>query len=140
MKKFARIMAVALVAVLALAVLAACGPAADPDKALAALKKNGYTSVKTTGAVSLGVTEALLGAERGDLEAIVSGSKTDDNDKLQTITIYYFKDAAAANKCWEKAQSESNKDKDKDKESDWVCQKSGKIIYYGTKQAVKDAR
>ena len=39
MKKFAKVMALALIAVLSLAVLVSCGPASDPDKAEAALKR-----------------------------------------------------------------------------------------------------
>ena len=42
MKKFAKVMSVALVAVLALAVLVACAPASNPKKAAEALDKNGY--------------------------------------------------------------------------------------------------
>ena len=140
MKKFAKIMAVALVAVMALALLVSCGPASDPDKALAALKGNDYkAATKLTDAISLGLTEAALGSERGDLVAIVSGSKTDDNQKLQTVTILYFKDAASASKAWNKAQEYAEGEKDKDA-SDWVVAKSGAMIYYGTSQAVKDAR
>lgn len=138
MKKFAKITAVALVVVMALALLVACGPASDPDKAVEALKKNGYEPVKATNAIALGITEALIGAERGDLVATVSATKIDDDKNTQSITIWYFKNAAAANKCWDKAQSESNKDKDKD--SDWVCKKSGAMIYFGTTQGVKDAK
>ena len=126
MKKFAKITAVALVAIMALAVLVACGPASDPDKAVAALKENGYTA----GKISTGGYEGL--------EAVVSGTKGLLSGNLQTITIYYFKDTASANDAWESIKSDSDKDKKDD--SDWVCKKSGKVIYYGTKQAVKDAR
>ncbi|MCH5151865.1 MAG: hypothetical protein J1F65_04315 [Clostridiales bacterium] len=140
MKKFAKIMAVVLVAVMALALLVSCGPASDPDKALAALKDNGYVlAAKNTGLLSLTAVEVIVGAERGDVVAIVTGTKTDDDNKLQTITIWYFKDSAAANKAWDKAQQHANSEKDDDA-SDWVVAKSGAMIYYGTSQAVKDAR
>ena len=132
MKKFVKVMAVALVAVLALAALVACGPASDPDKALAALKKNDYLATKSTTGGFEGL-EAVVSGTKGVLGSLLSGE-----NQFQTITIYYFKDAASANDAWDAIQSLSNKDKDKN--SDWVCQKSGKIIYYGTKQAVKDAR
>ena len=128
MKKFAKITAVVLVAVMALALLVSCGPAANPDKAVAALKDNGYAAGKVS-----------TGGYNG-LEAIVSGSKGLLTGDFQTITIYYFESASAANDAWESIQSDSNKDKEKNKDSDWVCKKSGKVIYYGTKQAVKDAR
>ena len=71
--------------------------------------------------------------------AIVKGSKTDDDNNLQKVTIWYFKDSAVANKVWEDAQSEANKDEDKD-DKDWTVAKSGAMIYYGTSAAIKAAR
>ena len=136
MKKFAKVMAVALVAVMVLAVLVACGPASDPDKAVKALKDNGYASavkVSASGYSYKGLT-AVVTASKGLVGALLG------NDDFQTITIYYFEDTASANDAWEKIKSDSDKDKEKNKDSDWVCKKSGKVIYYGTKQAVKDAR
>ena len=128
MKKFAKITAVALVAVMVLAALVACGPAADPDKAVSALKSNDYVAGKvTTGGYS-------------GMVAMVTGTKGLLTGNLQTITIYYFESTSAANDAWEKIKSDSDKDKEKNKDSDWVCKKSGKVIYFGTKQAVKDAR
>lgn len=132
MKKFAKVAAVVLVAVMALAVLVACGPNSDPDKAVAALKENGYTAGKVT-----------TGGYEG-LEAIVSGTKglvgsLFGKDEFQTITIYYFESASAANDAWEDIKKDADKDSNK-KDEDWVVAKSGKIIYYGTKQAVKDAK
>ena len=118
MKKFAKITAVVLVAVMALALLVACGPASDPDKAKKALEDNGYTVVNLPAGGIAGI------------KAIVSGTKGLLSGNAQTITIYYFNDAESANNAWEEI---------KDK-SDWVVAKSGAMIYYGTSQAVKDAR
>ena len=126
MKKFAKIMAVVLVAAMALAVLVACGPASDPDKAKAALEANGYTAVNLP-------TGGIAG-----VKAIVSGTKGLLSGNAQTITIYYFNDADAANDAWEEIKQKSDSE-GKDK-SDWVIAKSGTMIYYGTSQAVKDAR
>ena len=134
MKKFAKITAVALVVVMALAVLVACGPAADPDKAVAALKENDYVAAKVTTGGYNGMVAMVTGT-KGVLGSLLSGEK-----QFQTITIYYFESTSAANDAWEKIKSDSDKDKEKNKDSDWVCKKSGKVIYYGTKQAVKDAR
>ena len=126
MKKFAKITAVVLVAVMALALLVACGPASDPDKAKKALEDNGYTVVNLPAGGIAGI------------KAIVSGTKGLLSGNAQTITIYYFNDAESANNAWEEIKDKSDKES-KDK-SDWVVAKSGAMIYYGTSQAVKDAR
>ena len=142
MKKFAKVMSVALVAVLALAVLVACGPATDPQKATDALNKNGYSvtyldSGKTADKIVLKGVETVLGIASGDLVARVSASKVDGKN-VQTITIWYFNDASSAKKAWENNQDYFNSNKDED--SDWTSNRSGKIIYAGTEQAIKDAR
>ena len=126
MKKFTKVFAVVLVAVMALALLTACGPASDPDRAKAALEKNGYTAIK-----------ASTGGFAG-LKAIVTGTKGLLSGDAQTVTIYYFEDAKAAKDAWEDIKSESDS-KGKDK-SDWVVGQSGAMIYYGTKDAIKAAR
>ena len=134
MKKFVKVMAVALVAVMALAALVACGPNSDPDKALAALKDNGYTATKADDAISLGFMETALGATRGDLIAIVTGTK----DK-EMISILYFKDSSTASKFYDKAEKYVEDQKD-DEQTNWQSGQSGALVYFGTPQAVKDAR
>ena len=138
MKKFAKVMAVALVAVLALAALVACGPASDPEKAAKALKDNGYTvmSVIPDDSVTGKLAQATLdgiavaaGLEAGDITATVSATKGSES-----ISITYFKSASAAKKFWDE-----NKDNVQEKEG-WVTKQSGSMIYTGTEQAVKDAR
>ena len=61
MKTTLRILALLMVAVLAVGVLAACAPNKDPDKAKAALEKNGYTVYKTSGYGENLVSAALGG-------------------------------------------------------------------------------
>lgn len=137
MKKFARITAVALVAVLALAVLVACGPASDPDKALAALKKHEYTAAKDPVLVPAALT--VLGVKGVDV--VISGSKTVKNDngtKVETVTIVYFTDASAAKEAWSKVE-EYGKKQNSDKNSDWTVKQSGAMIYWGTSAAIKAA-
>ena len=139
MKKFAKVMAVALVAVMALAVLVACAPASDPDKAASALDKNGYVvshldSGKTADKLVLKGVASLIGVGENDLVARVSGLSSSGD----TITIWYFASSKAAKKAWKDHEDYFNSDKDED--SDWTSGRSGKMIYAGTKQAVKDAR
>ena len=139
MKKTVRILAVALSVVLLALALVACAPKSDPDKAKAALEKNGYTAVKTNGNISNAVS-ALLGGE-STIEATVTGTKTvedkDGNSKTEYITIIYYKTAAYAKEAWGDAQKDAEKEKKDD--SDWVVSRSGKMIYWGTKAAVKAA-
>ena len=53
----------------------------------------------------------------------------------------YFEEAADANDSWDKIQEYADKNKDDDaKDSEWVCKKSGKMIYFGTKNAVAAAK
>ena len=135
MKKFAKITAVALVAVLALAALVACGPASDPKKAEKALKDKGYVVSAVVGAdgaliqASLDVVAKAAGLEAGDIIATVTGTNGNEG-----ISITYFKNASAAKTFWDK-----NKD-DIESKDGWVTKRSGSIIYTGTEQAIKDAR
>ena len=134
MKKFAKIMAVALVAVMALAAFVACGPATDPKKAEKALKDKGYAVVTVVGAdsklaqASLDLAAKAAGLEAGDIIATVSGTNGNEG-----ISITYFKNAAAAKTFWDKNSGEV------EKKDGWVTKRSGAMIYTGTEQAVKDA-
>ena len=135
MKKFAKITAVALVAVLALAALVACGPASDPKKAVKALEDKKYVVTAVIGADSSakqlvldGIAKAA-GLEAGDIIATVTATNGNEG-----ISITYFKNASAAKTFWDK-----NKD-DIEQKDGWVTKRSGSMIYTGTEQAVKDAR
>ena len=124
MKKFARILAVALVAVTLCLTLTSCfGPAKDPADAKSALEDAGYLVVKVD-------TDLLL---PDGVEATVLGTTDDDY-----ILITYYEDSDAVNEAWDDAQEDA-KDLE-EKYEDIVCKKSGKMIYIGTKQAVKDAK
>ena len=137
MKKFAKIMAVALVAVMAVAILVACAPASDPDKALAALKKHEYTAAQD----KLVIPAALTLAGVKDIEAVITGTKAvkkGDESKLESVTIVYFASASAAKDAWSKVEEYAKKD-NKDN-SDWTIKQSGAMIYWGTSAAIKAAR
>ena len=137
MKKFAKITAVALVVVMVLAVLVACGPASDPQKAIDALKKHEYAAAKD----SLVVPFALKALGVEGIDTVVSGTKSvkdGDKTKLETVTIVYFTDAKAAKEAWSKVEGYANQE-NKDKDSDWTVKQSGAMIYYGTSAAIKAA-
>lgn len=135
-KSIVRIFALSLVAIIMCVTLASCAtPNADPEKALAALKDNGYTAEKVEdsglGAIAIGLLKA---AGIDGVKTVVSGTNKDG----EHITIFYFEDSAAANAEWEDVQKYADGEKDDD--SEWVVEKSGKMIYFGTKNAVKAAK
>ena len=124
MKKFAKVMALALIAVLSLAVLVSCGPASDPDKAEAALKENGYAPVHMKGAI---VTDIVFAVNA-------------DGDGMLAI---YCKDSGTAKSVLSKAQESIKKIEDTLKvkfEGESNVQRSGKVLYTGTEAGIKAAR
>lgn len=135
MKKTLRLVALALVLVMSVAMLASCAtPNKDPDDAIAALKDNGYTAAKDNIAVPLALK--ALGVD--GVKTVISGSAVID-DKVQTVTVIYFESKDDANDAWEKVQEYADGKKD-DKAEDWVCKKSGAMIYFGTSDAIKAAK
>ena len=138
MKNVLRFAAVAMVTIMLCLTLASCGgPNADPDDALAALKENGVTWAAKDNTVLPGVYK-LLGVD--NVECVVSGTGKIDGEYAH-VTIIYFEEKDDANDAWEKIQKESEDDKkEADEDSEWVCKKSGKMIYYGIKEAIKAAK
>lgn len=138
MKKFAKIAALALVVVMSLAMLVACAPNSNPDKAIEALKKNGYTAAKDANVVPAALT--LVGVK--GVDTVISGTKSSgegDDAKVDHVTVIYFASADQAKTAWDKVKSYAEKDKDS-KDSDWTITQSGKMIYYGTKDGINAAR
>ena len=153
MKKFVKIMAVALVAVMAIAVLASCGggaPNSDPKKAISALQKNGYETslsfVAADGVIAKAACDAAgatLGVKEGECIAMVVGMKleSEDDEDGEMIMIYYFSSAAIAKDVWESEAFKAIREEAlEDAPEDAVVNISGAMIFIGTKQAVKDAR
>ncbi len=138
MKKSIRILALAMVTVMLCLALASCGgPNADPDKALASLKDNGVTwAGKDT--IVIPAALKLLGVD--GVDTVVTGTGKID-DEFATVTIIYFDEAADAKDAMEKVESYADKNKDDDaKDSEWVFKQGGKMIWYGTKNAVAAAK
>ena len=140
MKKFIRILALSLVAVMLCASLASCGaPAKDAAKAEKALEDEGYTVVKDDK-----LTPVAFKALGYDLDCVVSGTKIvedkDGNKSVEHVSIYYVADKENAEKALEKVKEYASDDKEDD-DSDWVdATRSGSMVYYGTKAGVKAAR
>ena len=137
MKNTLRILAVAMVAVMLCLTLASCGgPNPDPDKALESLKDNGVTFA---GKDTLIIPTALKIAGVDGISSVVSGTGKID-DKYAHVTIIYFEEAEDAKNAFEKVEEYANKNKGEAEDSDWVFKKSGKMIYYGTKDAINAAK
>ena len=139
MKKFAKVMALAMVAVLSLAALVACGPASDPNKAEAALKENGYAPTHLNGTISTGVTAGILGLKGEDVTDIVFAINKDGDG----IIAIYCKDSATAKSVLSKAQENLKKIEETLQikfEGESNVQRSGKVLYTGTEAGIKAAR
>ena len=147
MKK--RIMIITSVVALALVcalLFAACAPAADPDTAKKNLKDDGYSATVYDGdSLIVGGALSLFGLN--NVNKVLIGSKYAD-DSFEFLTVLYFDSSKDANEAVDKVK-EYAKDKEKQEEKgqkkdegsvEWVFGKSGKMIWFGTKAAVKAAR
>jgi len=143
MKKLVRILTLCLATLMLLTALVSCGaPAKDPDKAVAALEEAEFSTTKDTKIQPAAL--ALLGYK---VDAVVSGSKSTTNDDgdiiIDYVIIYYFTDKENAKNAMAEIEKRANEDKEAEEStsSQWVAPtRSGSIIYYGTKAAVKAAK
>ena len=135
MKKFAKIMALMLVVAMGVAMLVACAPASNPEKALSALKENGYSAAKDTRIIPAALM--VLGVE--GVDCVVSGSNGTEG-KEGHVTIVYFTSKDAADSAWESVQKYAKSEDKESKDSDWEIKKSGKMIYWGDSNGIKSAR
>ena len=131
MKKIISSVLVCVLLIGTMLVLASCGgPNADPKKAEAALKDEGYTVVLNDGSALGGLGGlALPDGVEATLVAYKDG---------EYIAVSYYDDKDALNKAWEEADESA--EELKEKYEDIVCKKSGKMIYIGTKDAIKAAK
>ncbi len=128
-KSIIKVLALALVAIMMCAILVSCdAPNADPEKAKEALEDAGYAVILNQGGGF--ISGALL---PDGVEATLVAYK--DGEYL---AVSYYEDTEALNEAWEEAQDDA-KELEEEYE-DIVCKKSGKMIFIGTKQAVKDAK
>ena len=109
-------------------------PNADPDAAVQALKDADYEDVAKRDSRAVSVD---------GVEWHVSGIRIKAG-LCEWVEIYYFEDAVSANEAWEEVQEIADKWFDgSDPEnygSAFACKKSGNMIYFGTKNGIKDAK
>jgi len=129
MKKATRIVALLLLSVMCVSLLVACAPNSDPAKAKEALEKNDYT-VTSYNTTNLKMILSALEIDADDgLETYVRGT----NEKKLSVTILYFDNNKNAKAYWDEHKSDLE-----EKNETAGC--SGKVVYYGHKDAVKSAR
>lgn len=133
MKKTIKLIALTLVLALSILTLASClPPSSDPEKAIDALKDNDYKAVEDDTVLPL----IFAGLGIKDVDVVVTGTAVID-DKIEHVTIIYFEDAEAAKAAWDDVK-EYAEEEDKDEEdTDWTIGKFGKMIWYGTEDAIK---
>ena len=133
MKNVLRLTTLALVLVMMLACLASCfgGPNADPEKAEEALEDNDYEVMVVDEKAAL----AFYGLD--NLECVVSASSEDEDDG---IVIFYFEEKEDAKDAFDSKIFEELAEEAEDELDDVVVKQSGKMIYIGTKNAIKAAK
>ncbi len=138
MKKTMRIFVFAMVAIMLCLAFASCGgPNADPEKALDALKENGVKWATKDSTIQPAIYRA---AGINGVETVVSGTGEIDGE-FAHITILYFENSNYAKEEWEDILEYADEEKKDDvKDSEWVCKRSGKMIYFGTKNAIESAK
>ena len=139
MKNFVRVLSLALlIALLAVSLISCGGPAKDPDDAKDALEDAGYEVEMQDGDLLKGFAE-LAGID--GLVAMVEAAHEDDEEG---IVIFYFEESKDAKEAFEsdymQDMIEELEEEAEDEDMDVVIKQSGKMIWFGTKQAVKDAK
>lgn len=141
MKKRFTLVAVLAIVLTCVFLLAACTPATNPDTAKENLEKKGYsvsidTNLAPAGLAIFGITGA---------KSVLTATYSDD-ENFEYLCVIYFSSSSDVKEVWEKAKSyasdqekKEKKDNDEKKDSEWTVGKSGKMIWFGTKNAVKAA-
>lgn len=133
MKNVLKLLAISLVLVVMLGALASCGgPNADPEKAEDALKDNDYEVIVADDKVSL----AFYGLD--NLECVITAYSEEDED--DAIMIFYFEEKEDADEAFDSEIFEELIEEAEEEDEDIVVKKSGKMIYIGTKNAIKAAK
>ena len=111
-------------------------PNSDPEKAEEALKDAGYIVSVADDKISM----VLAGGSYDGCKAVLMACNEENDD--DGIFIWYFEEKENADEAWDDIEkfAESLNESAEEEDIDMVCKKSGKLIYYGTKQAIKDAK
>ena len=138
MKKIISLVIVCVMLLGCTLVLSSCGgPNSDPAAAKAALDEAGYAADITDDPISLAFYGAI------GIKSVVSGMKAaeDDEDKLvDAVSIFYLEDDADVDKAYETLEKYYDKAVEQYEDLDMEIGKSGNMIWFGTKDAIKAAK
>lgn len=149
MNRHIKIMTIVLALAMAVATLVSCGMSNDPKKTKEALEEKNYTVEAIIGDNDLDAQAELdsmsdeMHITAGELVAVISATKGNvENDLPENfIYIYYFKDSKTANKFWDENQEDIGNIKSEYKDAEgFEVKKEGSVVYFGTAQAIKDAK
>ncbi len=137
MKRFVKPFSMLLVVALCVVALAACGPDTEPEKAKAALKKEGYDVDLVTNETSVNRYASALGIQ--GLVAYIDADR-ETGEIEDDIHILYFTDSDTAKNAYESTTLSAAAALERDEDNlTWVYELSGNMVYYGTETAVKNA-
>ena len=140
MKKVLLVVAVIALISVATMALVGCVPS-DPAKAEANLKDAGYEVMVTRASDGTGVKLGLNAVADGCVAMVTAMKATISNSDadFDGVVIYYFNDGAKAKAFYEEQKAEYDELSDEEKE-DMKVGKSGKVVYAGSKDAIKAAK
>lgn len=140
MKKVLLVVAVIALISVATMALVGCVPS-DPAKAEANLIDAGYEVMVTRASDGTGVKLGLNAVADGCVAMVTAMKATISNDDadFDGVVIYYFNDGAKAKAFYEEQKAEYDELSDEEKEGMKVG-KSGKVVYAGSKDAIKAAK
>lgn len=135
-----KLLAMALLVCVCLSIVA-CGIAKDPADLKKNLEDKGYKVITIDNTVAVKSELVLVGLPTDGATAIVTA--TDKDDVEEFITVVYYEDAKAAGEAYDKLQENWDdlmEKLDEEDRDDYKCGKSGTAIYFGHKDAIKDAK
>lgn len=127
MKKALRLSSLAIV-LMALLTLTACAPK-DAPTAKTKLEDKGYTVV-ADGTI---IPAALKLLKVEGVETVLTATKKTEDGNIESVTVILFKESAQAKDSFDAVKSYAEKNAEKTS-----VKRSGKWLYYGTEQGMKD--
>ena len=132
MKKFFKLAILCLTVVLSMSFLVACGIPSNPAKTRKNLQKDGYTFNKTIqSAIAIGLDVIDI-----ETEDVICATKVEDDD-IDTVLLVYCTSKDQAQKVEEKVIEVLKKNYNGDND-ELISGRDGKIIFFGTQDAVDD--
>ena len=136
-----KLLAMALLVCVCLSIVA-CGIAKDPADLKKKMEDKDYEVLFSDKELEVKGYLTMLGLPTDGATAIVTAGKEED-DEEKAIVVIYYEDAKAAGEAYDKLQENLDKifeNVDEDAKDDYKTGKSGTAIYFGHKDAIKDAK